>query len=233
MHNFRVRQIRNFFEKWKQRKDTQNTSTWNIEFSFLEFWKLFVYKDEFQINCASRGFHVCRNIWSPKTGQNLVVRQEVGNYHDPFPMSVRANIPGKLTNLDIVEQIPRKISRFCHYFVNYGGFIEARVRESKYRPSPISNGGLEIPITLIIKKGNSTREVFEKMEKKKKELYIELEKIIRSNSDMSVDFEADLVPEKQSTESEVNANDSPVERENSNKMRSWKTLGIKKTSPYL
>ena len=38
---------------------------------------------------------------------------------------------------------------------------------------------------------------------------------------MLVDFEADLMPEKQSTESEVDPNDSrkePVERENGNKI---------------
>ena len=68
----------------------------------------------------------------------------------------------------------------------------ARVQESKHRPSPVLNGGLEIPITLVIKKGNSTREVLENMEKTVKELYIEPEKIIRSNNDMPVDFEADL-----------------------------------------
>ena len=48
-------------------------------------------------------------------------------------------------------------------------------------------------------------------------LYIEPKKIIRSNDDLLVDFETDLVPENQSTESEVDANDSPkepVEREN-------------------
>ena len=49
------------------------------------------------------------------------------------------------------------------------------------------------------------------MEKKVKRLYIKLEKIIRSNDDMPVDFEADLVTQKQSTESEVDANDSPKE----------------------
>ena len=68
----------------------------------------------------------------------------------------------------------------------------ARVQESKHRPSPVLNGGLEIPITLVIKKGNSTREVLENMEKRVKELYIEPEKIIRSSNDMPVDFEADL-----------------------------------------
>ena len=137
-------------------------------------------------------------------------------------MPVGANIPVKLTNFHIVGDIPREISRFCHYFVNYGGFTKVRVRELKYKPSPVPSGGLEIPITVSIKKGNSTGEVPKKMKKKKvKELCIEPEKIIRSSDNIPVDFEADLVPEKQSTESEVDANDSPkghVERENSNKI---------------
>ena len=65
-----------------------------------------------------RAFYVYRNIQSPKIEQNLVVRQEAGNNHDPFAMSVGANIPRKLTNFDIVGRTPREISRFCHYFVN-------------------------------------------------------------------------------------------------------------------
>ena len=68
----------------------------------------------------------------------------------------------------------------------------ARVQESKHRSSPVPNGGLEIHTTLVIKKGNSTREVLGNMEKRVKELYIEPEKIRRSNNDMPVDFEADL-----------------------------------------
>ena len=78
---------------------------------------------QFQINCARRGFHVHRNIWSPKIGQNSGVRQDVGNDHDQFAMLVGTNIPGKLTNFDIVRHTPREISCFCHYFVNHGGFI--------------------------------------------------------------------------------------------------------------
>ena len=99
-------------------------------------------KMQFQNNCASRGVHVCRNIWSPKIGQNLVVRQEVGNEGNPFAMSVRDNIPEKLTDFDTVGHV---YQLFVNIFVNYGMFIEARVWESKFRPSPILDGGLEIP----------------------------------------------------------------------------------------
>ena len=107
-------------------------------------------KIKFQIDCASRGYHIYRSIWSPKLGPDLLVKQEVGNVHDPF--AIGADIPRKLTSFDIMRHIPREINRLCHYFVNYGGAIEAKVRETKYRPSPIPSGGLEIPILLIIKK---------------------------------------------------------------------------------
>ena len=87
-------------------------------------------------------------------------------------MSVGANIPGKLTNFDIVGHILCEISLFCYYFANWGGFMEARVQKSKYGASPIVNGGMETPITLIAKSGNSTKKVFDKMEKKGKKSFI-------------------------------------------------------------
>jgi len=42
--------------------------------------------------------------------------------------------------------------------------MEACVRCTKYRPSPIPSGGLEIPIVLVIKKEDSTEGTFEKTE---------------------------------------------------------------------
>ena len=51
---------------------------------------------------------------------------------------------------------------------------------------------------------------------------------------MPVDFEADLVPEKQSTELEVDANDSqkePVERENSNEIEDIEDTRNEETLP--
>ena len=72
------------------------------------------------------------------------------------------------------------------------------------------------------------------MKKKVKELYIEPEKITRGNDDMPADFEADLVPEKQSTELEVDANNSqgePVERENSNEIEDIEDTRNEETLP--
>ena len=56
------------------------------------------------------------------------MRQEVGNDNDPFAMSVGANIPEKImTKSDIAGHIPREISRFCYYFVDYRWYIKAAV----------------------------------------------------------------------------------------------------------
>ena len=69
-------------------------------------------KQQFEINCASRGFHVYRNVWCPKFGQILQVKQELGNVHDPFAISLGAKIPGKLTDFEVVGHIPREIRNF-------------------------------------------------------------------------------------------------------------------------
>ena len=63
-HEFRVRQVRNFFVKRKQKKYTHNTSTWNMEFSLNFVNCLFTKmtcghrKIQCQTECASRGFHI-------------------------------------------------------------------------------------------------------------------------------------------------------------------------------
>ena len=80
-------------------------------------------KFQFQINCAGCRLHVYRNTWSPKIGQNLVVRQEVRNDCNPFTMPVEVNISGKLTNFDIVGHIPQKISPFVIILSITGGLL--------------------------------------------------------------------------------------------------------------
>ena len=96
----------------------------------------------------------------------------------------------------------------------------ARIRESKYRPSPMPNGGLEIPLLSLLKKVTVPEKFLKKNEKKgKRALYWTREK--KSNNDMPVHFEANLVPGKQSTESKVDVDDSPkelAERENGNEI---------------
>ena len=42
----------------------------------------------------------------------------------------------------VVGHIPREISRFTKFFLNYGGRTEAKVFSSQYKTSPIPPGGL-------------------------------------------------------------------------------------------
>ena len=106
-----------------------------------------------------------------------------------------AKIVGKLTDNEIVGHIPGEISRFCHYFIHYGGKLEARVTCTKYSPSSIPSGGLEIPILLIAKKRDSTEELFEKMEDLLRSYYVEPDKIVAEKKDKEVDFDVEYVPE--------------------------------------
>ena len=160
-------------------------------------------KQQFKIACASRGFHVYRELWKAKLGQKLQIDQEISNIHDPFAISLGAKIVGKLTDNEIVGHIAREISRFYHYFINYGGKLEARVTCTKYRPSSIPSGGLEIPILLIAKKGDSTEELFEKMEDLLRSYYVEPDKIVVEKKDKKIDFDVEYVPESEMEASQV------------------------------
>ena len=102
------------------------------------------------------------------TGTNFwKIRQEVGNY-------------------EIVGHVPRKISWFCHFYINYGGTIEACVRETKYRPSPIPSG-------VLLTRNDSTNEVFKKMEKFVKDFHVEPEQIKDKTSKDSLKDKEELV----------------------------------------
>ena len=171
-------------------------------------------RQRFEIPCASRGFHVYREVWTLRLGQSLKVEQEVNNVHDPFAISLGTKIPGKLTDKEIVGHIPREISRFCHYFLNYGGKLETRVTCARYRPSPIPTGGLEIPILLIVLKADSTDEVFEEMESLVNSYYIEPDQIVAEEGEDDeegegdeIDLDIELVPESEieETQEEISA----------------------------
>ena len=119
-----------------------------------------------------------------------------------------AKIVGKLTDNEIVGHIPREISRFCHYFINYDGKLEACVTCTKYRPSPIPSGGLEIPILLIAKKGDLTEEIFERMEDLLRSYYVEPDKIVVEKKDKEIDFDVEYVPESEMEASQADCGDA-------------------------
>ena len=105
-----------------------------------------------------RGYQVYRNIWKPYVGQNISFRQERDNKYDRFAGCGLVKIPGKI-ELTIVGHIPREISRYVWYAMeegaNIGGMeeganIAGKVVNGRYKPSPLLQGGLEIPIKVFV-----------------------------------------------------------------------------------
>ena len=68
------------------------------------------------VACASRGFHHYRSFWKPKIHQQLTVRTENGNLHDPYSCSLSAKSKSKINGFIVVGHLPREISRFCKFF---------------------------------------------------------------------------------------------------------------------
>ena len=68
-----------------------------------------------------------------------------------------------LTVYYVVGHVAREISRFCQYFLNYGGLLEGREKNVRYRRFLIPKGRLEIPIKIVVKKHKASPVVFNKM----------------------------------------------------------------------
>ena len=80
-----------------------------------------------------------------------------------LPSPYNASFQGTLTAYDEVGHIPRVISNFFQYFLNYGGLLKGRVRNVRYRSSLIPKGGLEITETIVVIKHQASPAMFNKM----------------------------------------------------------------------
>ena len=116
-----------------------------------------------EIACACRGFHCYRSKWTPKQNEILKIEIEESNLFDPYACAVVARTKSTLTKKMVVGHLPREISRFCKFYIEYGGELTSTVSDEKFRRSPIPQGGLEIPIKLRIFKGSAPNHVFQRM----------------------------------------------------------------------
>ena len=102
----------------------------------------------YEFSCGLRGFHVYSNIWKPKLNKKINITHERGNMYDPNTMAGKM-LPGTLV-ASIVGHIPKEIiSRYTRYIVDHGASVDAFVLATHDRPSPLIQGGLEIPIKLV------------------------------------------------------------------------------------
>ena len=89
----------------------------------------------YEFSCGLRGFHVYSNIWKPKLNEKINI--EICTTQTPVA--------------PIVGHIPKEISRYTRYIVEHGASVDAFVLATHHRPSPLIQGGLEIPIKLVVK----------------------------------------------------------------------------------
>ena len=107
-------------------------------------------------------------------------------------MALARKTKATVTEIQVVGHLPREISRFCKFFCDYGGELSAVVRDPKYRRSPSPQGGLVIPITLKVFKGNTPENVFKKVGEFLESFYEEPDKIPPTES-LATDDEGEVL----------------------------------------
>ena len=81
-----------------------------------------------------RGHHIFKEIWTPRTGEILLVRKEAGNVHD------RRAVALLKSDGTVVGHVPREVSRIFWHYLGHGGKISCEVTgRRKY------GKGLEVP----------------------------------------------------------------------------------------
>lgn len=98
----------------------------------------------FTFPCAVRGFHYYKRIWEPQIDDDLDCEWERGNFYDRFAIKTVDN------NSRTVGHLPLEISRVTKHLIDRGATVCARISSTKYRPSPLVQGGLEIPCFVTV-----------------------------------------------------------------------------------
>ena len=98
---------------------------------------------EFTFTAAIRGFHFYRHSWTPRIGQQLPMKREIGNPEDRFAIAVVDVIDGSCCT---VGHILRELSGVLSHFMEHRGEITCGPRQC----SPLTQGGLEIPSSVCL-----------------------------------------------------------------------------------
>ena len=99
----------------------------------------------FAFPCGLRGFHVYKDLWVPKLNEKLETIHEENNPHDRYAVAAIRKTVSRLRPV-VVGHLPREISRFTRFIILHGATVKVKVSDTKYRRSPLIQGGLEIPV---------------------------------------------------------------------------------------
>ena len=98
---------------------------------------------EFKFCSAVRGYHVYRDTWKPYVSECLRCEHEIDNLFDMFAIKV-------CLDNSIVDHLPREISRATKFLLDRGALINATIRSTIVRRSPLFQGGLEVLCTVEV-----------------------------------------------------------------------------------
>ena len=104
--------------------------------------------------CGLRGLHVYKELWNPRLNEKLDTIHEENNPHDRYAVAAIRETVSRLTPV-VVGHLPREISRFTRFIILHGATVKVKVSNTKYRRSPLIQGGLEIPIEVELHMENS------------------------------------------------------------------------------
>ena len=90
-----------------------------------------------------------KEVWKPILRERLNLSQERKNLHDRNAIAAYKRLPGRLAD-SIIGHLPREISRLTRFFLSRGGVAFAEVIKTTHRRSSLVQGGLEIPVKVVI-----------------------------------------------------------------------------------
>ena len=95
-------------------------------------------EESIEFDCASRGYHVYRKVWLPKKKDKLIVAFEKNNVYDPCACGLYLLTNGTIFGKCLVGHIPRELSRFTKFFLDYGGLLYCESQGNKISTIPIA-----------------------------------------------------------------------------------------------
>ena len=103
--------------------------------------------------CGLRGYHEYRAIWTPALHKILPTIHERSNPYDRYAIAAcaRNSLPGTLVVESTVGHLPREISRLTRFIMLHGAIVVVKILDTHHRRLPLVQGGLEIPIQVIVK----------------------------------------------------------------------------------
>ena len=85
-----------------------------------------------EMSCVSRGYHVCKTVWTAVLGEQLECRREVNNSVDRYAVGVY-KLDGTL-----VGHLPQRLTTLVSLFLRRGGSTICRVTGSRQYSSDLN-----------------------------------------------------------------------------------------------